>query len=1176
MKSNELRKLKKVLSLVLAVGLLLSTAPQLVFADTLTENPSKYRYRVYIQNPITGSDDIDLGEFMPGEEIVFSVPNKAGGVKLKSLEHVSDNGLVDSSGKGTKVTVDGNKVTIIPSDKEYEAVGAVNNSRRIGRMGLPYINPAKEPATCSLKVTLDSDGKITDIDEIKGDVGGCYHGLSSEKAKYTKFFKATEFKQSFIGKNYEQVLAMDMRHRKSKDAPENFDKHEDLAKKVGYRDGKFPNTCYFYLLGTAMKNAVLNAMGGSGELSKEGLSEHEITIKNLHSHDCNHYLHIITNKYGRVVSVWDHTREDLGAADGGIRNAGNEKALKSHREGYGYDRFTGLNKDEIEKLDITVDAITGATENMGRMKNAIVNKLASISFENVSLPNKGAGTYEGTGKAYMRSVITPDVPVEYIVLKATKEADSSISGTNKTVMIKNADSLYSRAKYMQGEKVYISCTEKDKTGKPFAYWEVESGPNLGEVELESPVSRNTNFIMGDKDIKLKAVYSVDKPAFFESGEVIEGSKSEIHVTMSEKLSDVAETDVNAQDFGVRVGTETKVVEKYSVNEKKITLKLKDYEIKSGEEITLRYSDEHKVLKTKAGDLPVLSFLKRINNNVESEFEKLTIKSALVKDANKKEIIVETEQSLAENESLNLQDFRVTVAGIQKNISKVKSAQKSLKVYLDEDVAPAWENIELKYTAANKSLKIDGGKPVAEFTKAVENQVQPVKFLPKEATIEKYNPGKIVLLYGKELKTAAEGSKEHLQDFSVKKNNEKVELDSYEIAGKEVILKLKDKALENDKFVLTYKNDNALIQNNDGTEKAENFTDLEVVNKVSDRYVVTINDATGTKEIGKFKKGEIVNIEAVEKGTNDKFFSEWEVVDGDVQIADKKSRKTRFTMGGKGVFVKAKYDAEEPQPLNPPAASGGGRTAESSASSNATTSASATPTPQAPAVTVKNEAAKELVKNITDQAQANNVDKLVENVPATEKKAAIKTLTADTKMKLAAAVLPKFTDVKANDWYSNDLAVVVTMGLVQGTSATTISPAKNVTGQEMMAMLVRSMGKEVTPIAGANWYDAYKGEATTLKLDEGIKFDITKDLTRAEVAALMFRYVKLNEKEAAMADANALANVKDTADIPVEYKDAVAYMFQKGLLKGYEDGSFAPNKTVSRVEVASILARLLAM
>ena len=36
------------------------------------------------------------------------------------------------------------------------------------------------------------------------------------------------------------------------------------------------------------------------------------------------------------------------------------------------------------------------------------------------------------------------------------------------------------------------------------------------------------------------------------------------------------------------------------------------------------------------------------------------------------------------------------------------------------------------------------------------------------------------------------------------------------------------------------------------------------------------------------------------------------------------------------------------------------------------------------------------------------------------------------------------------------------------------------------------------------------------------------------------------------------------------------MYQKGILKGCEDGSFAPNKSVSRIEVMVLLVRLLMM
>lgn len=223
-----------------------------------------------------------------------------------------------------------------------------------------------------------------------------------------------------------------------------------------------------------------------------------------------------------------------------------------------------------------------------------------------------------------------------------------------------------------------------------------------------------------------------------------------------------------------------------------------------------------------------------------------------------------------------------------------------------------------------------------------------------------------------------------------------------------------------------------------------------------------------------------------------------------------------------------------------------------------------------------EADKELIKNIIDPEQARLVEKLLANGPVTEKKTALRALTAGTKAVLAAGMLPKYTDVKTGRWYSSDLAVIMALGLAKGTGAGTFSPDRNVTGQEMMAMLVRCMGKEVTPVTGNNWYAPYKSEAAALKLDEGLRFDLAKELTRAEAAQMMYRYIKLNEKTGVKPDSNALAQIKDRAEIPTEYQTAVAYMYQKGIFKGYEDGSFAPNKSVSRIEVIVLLARLLVM
>lgn len=174
----------------------------------------------------------------------------------------------------------------------------------------------------------------------------------------------------------------------------------------------------------------------------------------------------------------------------------------------------------------------------------------------------------------------------------------------------------------------------------------------------------------------------------------------------------------------------------------------------------------------------------------------------------------------------------------------------------------------------------------------------------------------------------------------------------------------------------------------------------------------------------------------------------------------------------------------------------------------------------------------------------------------------------------SSILGRFTDVSEGQWYAKDLETAIKKGLIKGTSENTFSPEKNVTGKEMITMLVRSMGKEPKSSSSADWYEGYKNEAALLKLDDGIKFDVSKDLTRAEVAFLMYNYVKINGKQKEGINLSVLDSVKDADQISAEYREAVAYMYQKGLLKGYEDGSFGANKMVARKEIAVILVRLL--
>ena len=58
--------------------------------------------------------------------------------------------------------------------------------------------------------------------------------------------------------------------------------------------------------------------------------------------------------------------------------------------------------------------------------------------------------------------------------------------------------------------------------------------------------------------------------------------------------------------------------------------------------------------------------------------------------------------------------------------------------------------------------------------------------------------------------------------------------------------------------------------------------------------------------------------------------------------------------------------------------------------------------------------------------------------------------------------------------------------------------------------------------------------------------------------------------------NTTLNFKDAANIPDAYKDAVAWGVEAGIIKGYDDDTFRPNQSISRAQMATFSYRLLVL
>ena len=84
-----------------------------------------------------------------------------------------------------------------------------------------------------------------------------------------------------------------------------------------------------------------------------------------------------------------------------------------------------------------------------------------------------------------------------------------------------------------------------------------------------------------------------------------------------------------------------------------------------------------------------------------------------------------------------------------------------------------------------------------------------------------------------------------------------------------------------------------------------------------------------------------------------------------------------------------------------------------------------------------------------------------------------------------------------------------------------------------------------------------------------KFEPNAGITRGEVAAILFRLLSENTKTRFYAQSN------DFVDVPSDswYNEAISTLVQAGVLGGYGDGTFRPDQPVTRAELAAILVRV---
>lgn len=314
---------------------------------------------------------------------------------------------------------------------------------------------------------------------------------------------------------------------------------------------------------------------------------------------------------------------------------------------------------------------------------------------------------------------------------------------------------------------------------------------------------------------------------------------------------------------------------------------------------------------------------------------------------------------------------------------------------------------------------------------------------------------------------------------------------------------------------------------------------------SDNYLITykngalkvvkklfqVNVTSGISDKNEATEGEIVKITANEKSGYT--FTNWTSQD-EVDFLDSKAKTTNFTMLGKDVTINANY-------VQNSGGSSGGGGGGSSASTND----------------------KDDIQ-LQDNKNNANVNENSNNQlnPQNQK--------------------ISFNDIQ-NHWAKKFIEDAVAKGLLNGMGDGSFGPELE-TSRAMMVTLMYNIGGKTAKLNQENkfkdvdqndwFYNAivWANENNYVSGYEGDVFKPNKAITRQEAALLIYNLLKDKYIPENTSKQN-LTPYKDQEKIALWAKDAIGYLQKNGVMSGRRDGSFDPDATLTRAELAVLALKL---
>lgn len=186
------------------------------------------------------------------------------------------------------------------------------------------------------------------------------------------------------------------------------------------------------------------------------------------------------------------------------------------------------------------------------------------------------------------------------------------------------------------------------------------------------------------------------------------------------------------------------------------------------------------------------------------------------------------------------------------------------------------------------------------------------------------------------------------------------------------------------------------------------------------------------------------------------------------------------------------------------------------------------------------------------------------------------------LKTAGCPSTNFTDVEENGWYHTGVDFMVRNGFMNGVADDAFDVDGNLTRAQLVTILYRIAGEPESTatnpfadVADGQWYTnavIWAAENGIVKGVNTTTFAPNDQITREQIATILFRYAKAEKAEGKLAGFPDAEKVSDYA------ADAMAWAVEQGLINGISESDgktyLAPQETATRAQIAVILMRYL--